>query len=83
MPKHPSVLWSYPGKSMCSQSHDLAGFAEWCGTGWTGEPAVWERDGRTLVAFGAYDRALHVLDASNGIRTPSRRSSPATSSRDR
>src|SRR5436309_319067 len=51
---------------MCSQSHDLGGFAEWCGTGWTGEPAVWERDGRTLVAFGAYDRTLHVLDAGSG-----------------
>ena len=66
VPKHPSVLWSYPDNAMCSQSHDLAGFAEWCGTGWTGEPAVWERDGTTLVAFGAYDRALHVLDATSG-----------------
>lgn len=66
VPQHPEVLWTYPDKAMCSQSHDLAGFAEWCGTGWTGEPAVWERDGRTLVAFGAYDRALHVLDASTG-----------------
>jgi len=63
---HPKVLWTYPDKGMCSQSHDLAGFAEWCGTGWTGEPAVWERDGKTMVAFGAYDDALHVLDASNG-----------------
>jgi outer membrane protein assembly factor BamB len=66
VPMHPTVLWTYPGTSMCSQSHDLDGFAEWCGTGWTGEPAVWERDGRTLVAFGAYDRALHVLDADTG-----------------
>ncbi|MEY2449979.1 MAG: hypothetical protein QOH79_3455, partial [Acidimicrobiaceae bacterium] len=66
VPAHPSVLWTYPDQAMCSQSHDLAGFAEWCGTGWTGQPAVWERDGRTLVAFGAYDRALHVLDAGTG-----------------
>ncbi len=66
VPMHPTILWTYPDKAMCSQSHDLGGFAEWCGTGWTGEPAVWERDGRTLVAFGAYDRALHVLDASTG-----------------
>jgi len=66
VPMHPKVLWTYPDKGMCSQSHDLAGFAEWCGTGWTGEPAVWERDGKTMVAFGAYDDALHVLDASNG-----------------
>lgn len=66
MPKHPSILWSYPDKPMCSQSHDLAGFAEWCGMGWTGQPAVWERDGRTLVAFGAYDRAVHLIDAADG-----------------
>ncbi len=64
---NPTVLWTYPDKGMCSQSHDLAGFAEWCGTGWTGEPAVWERgrqdDGGVSVRN---DRALHVLDASNG-----------------
>lgn len=66
VPKNPSVLWTYPGKAMCSQSHDLAGFAEWCGMGWTGEPAVWERDGKTLIAFGAYDRAVHLLDAADG-----------------
>lgn len=66
VPQHPKVLWSYPGSSMCSESHDLDGFAQWCGTGWTGEPAVWERDGTTLVAFGAYDRAVHVLDGADG-----------------
>jgi outer membrane protein assembly factor BamB len=66
VPMHPKVLWSYPDKPMCSQSHDVDGFAEWCGMGWTGEPAVWERDGKTLLAFGAYDRAVHVLDAADG-----------------
>jgi outer membrane protein assembly factor BamB len=66
VPRHPSILWSYPDKPMCSQSHDLAGFAEWCGMGWTGQPAVWERDGRTLIAFGAYDRAVHLIDAADG-----------------
>ena len=30
--------------------------ARWCGTGWTGQPSVFERDGRTWVVFGAYDR---------------------------
>ena len=38
----------------------------WCGTGWTGQPAVFERDGRTWVAFGAYDRAVHFVDAATG-----------------
>jgi outer membrane protein assembly factor BamB len=40
----------------------------WCGTGWTGQPSVFERDGRTWVAFGAYDKAVHFLDADTGER---------------
>ena len=51
---------------MCSLSSDLDGEREWCGTGWTGQPAVWERGGELWVAFGAYDRAVHVLDATDG-----------------
>src|SRR3954466_9568378 len=27
VPQHPSVLWSYPDGTMCSESHDLSGFA--------------------------------------------------------
>jgi len=42
--------------------------SEWCGTGWTGQPAVVERDGRTWVIFGAYDGAIHFLDAATGRR---------------
>ena len=40
----------------------------WCGTGWTGQPSVWEdRDtDRTWVAFGAYDKNVHFLDADDG-----------------
>ena len=35
--------------------------------GWTGQPAVWERpDGKTELIFGAYDRALHFVDAETG-----------------
>ena len=36
--------------------------------GWTGQPSVWEKGGRTWLAFGAYDRAIHVLDAETGLR---------------
>lgn len=39
----------------------------WCGTGWTGQPSVWEPgDGNTWVAFGAYDSAVHWLNGANG-----------------
>lgn len=42
----------------------------WCGSGWTGQPAVWERpDGVTEVVFGAYDGAVHFLDARTGRPT--------------
>jgi outer membrane protein assembly factor BamB len=42
----------------------------WCGSGWTGQPVVWERpDGVTEVIFGAYDKNIHFLDAATGERT--------------
>ncbi|HKX76523.1 MAG TPA: PQQ-binding-like beta-propeller repeat protein, partial [Acidimicrobiia bacterium] len=42
----------------------------WCGTGWTGQPVVWERpDGVLEVIFGAYDKAVHFLDAETGRET--------------
>ncbi len=66
VPADPRVQWSYPGSPMCSLSSDLDGEHEWCGTGWTGQPAVWERGGELWVAFGAYDRNVHVLDAVTG-----------------
>jgi hypothetical protein len=67
VPEAPQVKWSYPGTKMCALSSDLEGEREWCGTGWTGQPAVWERDGELWVAFGAYDRNVHVLDAVTGV----------------
>jgi outer membrane protein assembly factor BamB len=39
---------------------------QWCGAGWTGQPAVFERDGRTWVVFNAYDGAVHFHDAMTG-----------------
>ena len=66
VPRQPRPQWTYPGSAMCSESADGEGMRTWCGTGWTGEPAVFERDGRTWVVFGAYDRALHFVDADTG-----------------
>lgn len=68
VPAAPQVRWTYPAAgALCGQSDDGTGPSTWCGTGWTGQPAVWERDGRTLMAFGAYDHRLHVLDAATGV----------------
>ena len=42
----------------------------WCGNGWTGQPAVFERDGRTWVVFGAYDHNVHFVDGETGRAHP-------------
>jgi outer membrane protein assembly factor BamB len=65
----PLHKWQFPRSGgMCSMSTDKGKTTEWCGNGWTGQPAVFERDGRTWVAFGAYDRSIHFLDAATGER---------------
>src|SRR4029077_6178049 len=56
VPAAPTVQWRFPTSGgMCSPSIDQSGEKIWCGTGWTGQPAVFERDGHTWVVFGAYD----------------------------
>ena len=42
----PSVLWKYPDHRMCGESSEYGNVRTWCGTGWTGQPAVFERDGQ-------------------------------------
>lgn len=67
VPDDPVVRWEYPATGgLCSASTAHNQTTTWCGTGWTGQPAVWEREGGTWVAFGAYDRAVHVLDGETG-----------------
>jgi outer membrane protein assembly factor BamB len=71
LPAAPLVLWQYPRlpqERMCSMSTVGRETSKWCGTGWTGQPAVVERDGRTWVIFGAYDGAVHFLDGATGRR---------------
>ncbi len=63
VPRAPVELWRYPqGGGMCGTSSEFGETSQWCGTGWTGQPAMWTASGawsalgvRTLVAFGAYD----------------------------
>ncbi|HEY8543572.1 MAG TPA: PQQ-binding-like beta-propeller repeat protein [Acidimicrobiales bacterium] len=72
IPQSPKVVWTYPEDSerMCSQSEveqgEHSGDFLWCGSGWTGQPNVFERDGRTWVVFGAYDRKIHFVDWETG-----------------
>lgn len=66
VPTAPRVQWRIPGQGMCAESVDGPETSVWCGTGWTGQPAVFERGGRTWLVFGAYDRAVHFVDAVTG-----------------
>ena len=70
VPKAPKVLWSFPADGgLCGKSTDGSGTSTWCGTGWTGQPSVWPgKDGKTWVAFGAYDYSVHWLDGQTGQR---------------
>ncbi|MEM9713563.1 MAG: PQQ-binding-like beta-propeller repeat protein [Actinomycetota bacterium] len=67
VPAEPQIAWRYPASGgLCSESTVGDETKVWCGTGWTGQPAIWEQDGRTWMAFGAYDRRIHVLDVETG-----------------
>ncbi len=66
-------MWRYPDRPMCSSSSVGGESKVWCGSGWTGQPVVWERpDGITEVIVGTYDRAVHFVDAATGadLRPP-------------
>ncbi len=67
VPMAPALLRRFPEQPMCSESSD-GERSRWCGTGWTGQPAVFEREGRTWLVFGAFDRAVHFIDADTGRR---------------
>ena len=67
VPLMPEVLWRFPEEGdLCSLSTTGGRTTNWCGNGWTGQPAVGELENRTWLAIGAYDRGIHVLDASTG-----------------
>ncbi len=67
VPTAPKVRWFYPEEGgMCASSAVGGQSKVWCGSGWTGQPAVFERDGRTWVVFGAYDKAVHFMDGDTG-----------------
>lgn len=66
----PAVAWRFPDQAMAGLSPVGQQNRWWTGTGWTGQPVVWERpDGVTEVIFGAYDKKIHFVDAETGDRT--------------
>jgi hypothetical protein len=74
IPTDPTIDYRYPAEGgLCGESTNLGETKVWCGMGWTGQPAVFEREAadgslRTWLVFGAYDGAVHFLDADTGER---------------
>lgn len=68
VPTKPGILWQYPKDEPLCGSSTVSGLTKlWCGSGWTGQPVVWERtDGVTEIIFGAYDKKIHFLNAETG-----------------
>lgn len=67
VPTAPEVQWVYPeSTTMCGLTTIGGEASTWCGTGWTGQPAVFERDDTTWVVFGALDHDVHFVDADSG-----------------
>ncbi len=69
----PTQLWRYPEHAMTGSSPVGREQKVWSGTGWTGQPVVYERaDGKTELIFGAYDKKIHFVDAETGtdLRPP-------------
>ncbi len=67
VPDDPMVHWFAPDDGgFCRSSTEGGETNVWCGTGWTGQPALWRWGDRWATAFGAYDGAVHVLDAATG-----------------
>ena len=68
VPEDPEIAWTF--ELGCGPSSVGGEVTQWCGTGWTGQPVVWERDdGVTELIVGAYDHAVHFLDAATGEPT--------------
>ena len=56
--RRPRLRWRFPARPMCAPSRVGSREKTWCGTGWTGQPALWRReDGVLEVIFGAFDWA--------------------------
>ncbi|MGZ8631435.1 MAG: hypothetical protein ACXWZF_10795 [Actinomycetota bacterium] len=74
VPLDPVIRWQHPGRTkLCSESIVGVDVAEWCGTGWTGQPNVIELpEGGVEVREGAYDGRYHFIDGETGeaLRPP-------------
>ncbi|MDE0268688.1 MAG: PQQ-binding-like beta-propeller repeat protein [Acidimicrobiaceae bacterium] len=67
VPTTPKVVWKHPqDEPLCSTSLVNEKPREWCGTGWTGQPAIFERGDTTWVVLGSLSGNVHFFDAETG-----------------
>ncbi len=67
VPADPEIAWRYPSSGGLCSSSSVGGEPRfWCGTGWTGQPAMFNLDGRMWSIFGALDGAVHFVDGETG-----------------
>ncbi len=67
VPTNPEVQWTFD--IGCSNSNVGGSAKQWCGSGWTGQPAVFRAPGSGTdwwLAFGAYNRNVNFLDPATG-----------------
>lgn len=65
--------WRYPKKPMAAYSWEGKRKRHWAGTGWTGQPVVYQRkDGITEIIVGAYDKCVHFINLETGKPTRKR-----------
>lgn len=71
IPTNPEVLWKYPKtKPLCASSTVGRVSKVWCGSGWTGQPVVWENpNGITEIIVGTYDKSIHFINSETGEAT--------------
>ena len=70
VPEDPTIVWTH--EIGCSNSPVGGENKTWCGSGWTGQPAVFPSPSdptRWWLAFGAYDRNVTFLDPQSGEPT--------------
>ena len=69
VPQDPVVSWQV--ELGCSYSAAGNERKRWCGSGWTGQPAVFRHPGTDewTVAVGAYNRAVNFFDPVDGRRS--------------
>ncbi len=71
VPENPAVVWTH--EIGCSNSPVGGVTKVWCGSGWTGQPSVFQppasvgaATGAWWLAFGGYDRNVTFLDLETG-----------------